>query len=306
MMEKKKVSIGYFADGPWAHLAFKKIMQDQSLAIKFICVRNDKRDAVLCRYAQENGIDLLYTPNINADDFVEKMKKYACDLFVSMSFDQIFREKMIHLPPFKTINCHAGKLPFYRGRNILNWVLINDEKEFGITVHYVDPGIDTGDIILQDTYEISDFDTYATLLERAYEGCADILYRAIKQIQAGEAIRIRQDSIDAVGLYCGQRREGDEIINWNQTSRNIFNFIRALTAPGIGATSYLDGKEIKILESKMIKGARSYINIPGQILNKDREGLIVKTQDTIIKVTKYEFGGKIRVGQRMGGQNDRR
>ena len=63
------------------------------------------------------------------------------------------------------------KLPFYKGRNILNWVLINDEKEFGITVHYVDEGIDTGDIILQETFPIIDSDDYSTLLDKAYEEC---------------------------------------------------------------------------------------------------------------------------------------
>ena len=77
-----------------------------------------------------------------------------------MSFDQIFKEEIINIPPLKIINCHAGKLPFYRGRNILNWALINDEKEFGITVHYVDFGIDTGDSILQKNYEITDDDDY--------------------------------------------------------------------------------------------------------------------------------------------------
>lgn len=66
------------------------------------------------------------------------------------------------------INCHAGKSPLYRGRNILNRALINDEKEFGITVHYVDEGIDTGDIILQRVYEITDEENYATLLDRAH------------------------------------------------------------------------------------------------------------------------------------------
>ena len=80
------------------------------------------------------------------------------------------------LPKLKTINCHAGKLPFYRGRDILNWVLINDEKEFGITVHYMDEGIDTGDIILQRTFPITDEDSYKTLLERSYDECANILY----------------------------------------------------------------------------------------------------------------------------------
>ena len=64
-----------------------------------------------------------------------------------MSFNQILKKKIINLPHLKTINCHAGKLPFYRGRNVLNRVLINDENEFGITIHYIDEGIDTGDIV---------------------------------------------------------------------------------------------------------------------------------------------------------------
>jgi methionyl-tRNA formyltransferase len=97
-----------------------------------------------------------------------------------MSFNQIFREEIMNMPPLKTINCHAGQLPFYRGRNILNWALINDEKCFGITVHYVDSGIDTGDIILQRTYPINDADNYKSLLEVAYTECANILYDAIK------------------------------------------------------------------------------------------------------------------------------
>ena len=80
-----------------------------------------------------------------------------------MSFNQIFKREMIDLPKYGTINCHAGKLPFYRGRNILNWALINDEKEFGITVHYMDEGIDTGDIIVQRTYPIGEEDDYGIL-----------------------------------------------------------------------------------------------------------------------------------------------
>ena len=71
------------------------------------------------------------------------------------------------MPKYGAINCHAGKLPDYRGRNILNWALINDEKEFGITVHFIDEGIDTGDIILQESFEIKDSDNYKSLLDLA-------------------------------------------------------------------------------------------------------------------------------------------
>ena len=88
---------------------------------------------MLINYAKKHNIPYFIEKNINSKMFIERVKKYNCDLFVSMSFDQIFKKEIINLPRLKTINCHAGKLPFYRGRNVLNWVLINDEKEFGIT-----------------------------------------------------------------------------------------------------------------------------------------------------------------------------
>ena len=152
------MDIGYFADGPWSHKAFDLIISDPEIKIKFICVRYDTKDETLKKLSIKHNIDYLMNSNINNESFLNDLKKYDCDLFVSMSFDQIFKEEIINLPPLKTINCHSGKLPFYRGRNILNWVLINDEKEFGVTVHYIDEGIDTGDIILQDSFAISDLD----------------------------------------------------------------------------------------------------------------------------------------------------
>ena len=291
--------IGYFADGPWGHKAFEKIISDPSLQIAFLTVRYDKKDAVLINLAKEHNIPVELSANINSAEFVDKMKAYDADLFVSMSFNQIFRSQMINLPKYKAINCHAGKLPFYRGRNILNWALINDENEFGITVHYFDEGIDTGDIILQEVYPITDEDNYATLLERAYGGCADVLYRAIKLIQKNEVKRIKQCDIDPVGMYCGMRQAGDEIIDWNQSSRDLFNFVRALCAPGPQAISWINGKKICINKARMIPGAHVYKNTPGQVVGKTEAGFVVKTADTIIEIVEYTYEGRIRMGDRL-------
>lgn len=293
------MKIGYFGDGPWAHQAFKKIVADETIKIVFLTVRYDKRDQILIKLAEEHGIPVEIYRNINSDNFLSAVGKYKADLFVSMSFNQIFKTKTINFPKLKTINCHAGKLPYYRGRNILNWALINDESEFGITVHYVDEGIDTGDIILQRCYPITDDDNYGTLLERAYIGCADVLYDAIKIIQSGNVPTIKQNTIDSIGMYCGMRGPGDELINWNSTSRELFNFIRAICIPGPMAVSELNGRKIKINKCREIIGARKYINIPGQIIGKSESGFYVKTQDTFIEILEYEYNGKIKVGDRM-------
>jgi methionyl-tRNA formyltransferase len=217
-----------------------------------------------------------------------------------MSFNQIFKEPILNVPKLGVINCHAGKLPFYRGRNILNWALINDEKEFGITVHYVDEGIDTGDIIKQQSYPISDKDDYNSLLEIAYVECALILYKAIKEIQVGNSKRILQNTIHPVGFYCGRRGPGDEIINWNQSSRNLFNFIRSINKPGPMATTLLDGNQIKINKARLISLAPIYICTPGQLLAKTKEGFLVKTADSYIEIFEIESNVVLKVGDKLG------
>lgn len=296
----KKLSIGYFADGPWSHSAFERIIQDETIEIKFIVPRTDSSDQNLLIYSEKYKIPFHKGIKVNSDKFYELADSYNCDLFVSMSFNQIFRKRIINLPKLKTINCHAGKLPFYRGRNILNWAIINDEEEFGITVHYVDEGIDTGDIILQRIFPISEDDTYKTLLETAYQECANILYDAVKLIQKGAFTALKQKEIHPVGFYCGVRGPGDEVINWNSNSRVIYNFIRAICYPGPKALTFKDGNEIKINRAKMIDMAPKYINTPGQVIGKTNDGFLVKTGDTFIEISEVDSEINIRVGDKLG------
>ena len=122
------LTIGYFADGPWSHRALEKLILDPTIRIAFICARHDRPDPVLKEQAEIQRIEFLTHPRINSDEFLEKIGRHGCDLFVSMSFNQIFGRRLIEHPRLQTINCHAGKLPFYRGRNVLNWALINDER----------------------------------------------------------------------------------------------------------------------------------------------------------------------------------
>jgi len=298
-MKNKKIKIGYFADGPWSHLAFEKLIEDDSIEINFIVPRKDTHDLTLKGFSEKYNIDYIFPANINSTEFIKIVKFYDCDLFVSMSFNQIFRSSIINTPRLGIINCHAGKLPFYRGRNILNWALINDEKEFGITVHYVDEGIDTGDIIKQRCFDIRDNYDYNKLLQIAYVECAQILFDSIKEIQSGVSKRIIQSTIHEIGFYCGKRGIGDEIINWNQQSRDIFNFIRAINKPGPMALSYINGKEVRINRSRLIKSAPIYKGINGQLISKTTDGFLVKTSDSFIEIIEVETDLKLRVGDKL-------
>jgi methionyl-tRNA formyltransferase len=293
----KKLKIGYFADGPWSHRAFEKIIKNKNIEIAFIVPRTDSSDETLRDYSLKYNIPYHKGIKVNSRSFYKIAAEYNCDLFVSMSFNQIFKSRIINVPRLRTINCHAGKLPFYRGRNILNWVLINDEKEFGITVHYVDEGIDTGDIILQNTYPITDGDNYKTLLETAYENCAEILYQALLLFINDDVKPVNQKELHPIGFYCSKRSEGSEILDWNQTSREIFNFVRAICYPGPNARTFLNGKEMKINKVIEVKNAPKYKDKPGSILSK--KPFYVKTSDSFVEIAEYDFGGKIRIGDRF-------
>ena len=216
-----------------------------------------------------------------------------------MSFDQIFKKDIIKFMRHKIINCHAGKLPFYRGRSVLNWVLINDEKEFGITVHYIDEGIDSGDIILQRSYEITDLDDYSTLLNKAYVKCSEILYDAILMFKKGDVTVQKQIDFDPVGSYFSKRKKGDEILNWNQSSREIFNFVRAICNPGPSARAFIDNKEMKINKVEYLENSQIYKCEIGTIIKKEYDGFLVKTKDSFLKVISYEYDGIIEEGNRF-------
>ncbi|QWV95973.1 methionyl-tRNA formyltransferase [Geomonas nitrogeniifigens] len=280
------MKLGYFGDGPWSHKALDRILENPELEVAFIVARYDKADPVLGQYAQRLGVPFYLHPDVNSSEFLGIAGAHCCDIYVSMSFNQILRKQILESVPHGFINCHAGALPFYRGRNILNWALINGESRFGVTVHYVDEGIDTGDIILQRFAEITDSDDYATLLDKAIDLCASILPDALSQIARGEQQRISQSSIHPVGFYCSQRRPGDEWIDWSLPSRNLHNFVRALTTPGPGARTIFNDKDLAVLRSELIVDAPLYYDRPGTVVGRDASGIVVKTGDATVRITK--------------------
>lgn len=113
-------------------------------------------------------------------------------------------------------------------------------------MHKVDEGIVTGDIILQKFIEIQDNDDYKDLLLKAYKECPKLVIKALDIILKNKFNGIPQKKIKEFPIYCSRRREGDEIINWDNTSLEIFNFIRALVDLGPYAQTFIKGKRVYI------------------------------------------------------------
>jgi len=303
------LKIGFFGDGPWSHTSLDMLLKREDVEICFVVPRADVPDQYLLDMAKSNGIPTFEKVLVNKPESRQLFADSGAELYLSMSFNQIIKKELIEAPPKGFINCHAGALPNYRGRNILNWALINDAEDFGITVHYIDEGIDTGDIIVQENFPITDEDNYNTLLNRSYESCSDLLEKAVDKIIAGKVVRIKQETLGE-GFYCGMRGPGDEYIEWNLESRRVFNFIRSITLPGIVARSFLKGQEVLFCESKMISGAKNYIGTPGQVVGKNDDGFVVKTLDSTILITKLmnsdreDITKKVRIGDRFVSYTD--
>lgn len=271
----------FFGDGPWAQIALKKIKEFNEIDVLGVVLRYDTQDYVLRSIAEGYNIPVYANENINSREFIQFVKDLNLDLSVSMSFNQIIKKELRNVIKNGFINCHAGKLPNYRGRNILNWALINNEKEIGITAHFIDDGIDTGDIISQTIMPIEKEDDYSTLLNKAINKCPEVLLDAIIKIKENRVSTIKQSHIN--GSYFSYRRNGDEFIDWNWSSIRIYNFIRAIVRPAPGAQTYLEGKKIFIWESELVDFP-GYISTEGEIIRKENDGVIVKTGDNALKI----------------------
>jgi methionyl-tRNA formyltransferase len=281
------MKIGFFGNGPWALRALEALARNSDYKIVFVVERFPENESRLAQLAVRLGIPALCPQNVNAPDVVEHIRALGADLHASMSYDQILRPPILDVPNRGTLNCHAGALPFYRGRNPLTWAIINGESEFGVTVHWVDSQIDTGDIVLQQRAPIAEADDFATLLRKAYDLCADTLVRAISLVFAGRDTRKPQAEIDSIGLYCCRRRPGDEQIAWGERSQFIHNFVRALVPPGPGARTWHDERAYAILKTELVPNARAYIGVAGEVVGRSTDDVLVKTGDSILRICSW-------------------
>ena len=290
---KKIYNIGFFGDDVWAHKALEYLLKDKSINVNFVCGRFITKDKILKKIAEKYKIKFFKKKNINDIKFINYIKKNKIDLLASMSFDQIFKNEIINAINNNIINCHAGKLPFYRGRNILNWALINGEKDFGITTHFVNKKIDTGDIILQKIFKISKNDDYKSLLIKSHNECAKIIFKTIKKIQNNDYKATPQNKFSKKSSYFKKRVTGDEIINLKQKSYHIKNFVRALVEPGPIARINLKNNQICVKKISILNKKDVIHRINNNLLTVKNKKIYLKTTDKkIICIEKWHLKRK--------------
>jgi methionyl-tRNA formyltransferase len=232
--------------------------------------------------------------DINTPRFIKVLRELKPDLIISASFPKIFSKELLQIPPLGCINTHRSFLPKYRGTHPDVFAIMNGEHEAGVTIHYLDEGIDTGDIIVQGKVEISQTDTGFTLgYEKFSELALDLFREAFPLIKEGRAPRISQNNSEAT--YVSWRSEYAQI-DWYKSALEINNLVRALTYPHLigGAFTFLAGKKLKVWKTEIVDEKKSYLTIqenkvPGQILAISGQGLLVKTEKGLLLLKEMTF-----------------
>ncbi|GAA0090274.1 methionyl-tRNA formyltransferase [Paraclostridium bifermentans] len=238
--------------------------------------------------ANKFNLNLYEEKNINAPNFLTKIKSLNLDLIVCVNFDQILKKDIINLPTIGCINTHASLLPKYRGRAPLNWAMINGEEYSGVTVHFIDEGIDTGDIILQEKIKIDEDDYISDLLNKVKNTYPKIVLNAIQSLENNNINLIKPDL--SKGFYVNKRTKDDGKIDFSKPSKDIINFIKAISKPYPGAFLYHNDSKIIIWRARLdynISPQYECLDIGTVVFNNSN--LLIKLKDAMLIVTDYEF-----------------
>lgn len=209
------------------------------------------------------------------------------DIIITCAYGQIVPEVILNAPKYGCINVHASLLPKLRGGAPIHKAIINGYKKTGITIMYMDKGMDTGDMISKTEVDITDFDTAETLHDKLQKASVPLLMETLPSIINGTNKREKQNNDEATYAYNVSRE--DEHVNFNDTSLNVYNKIRGLNSwPGAYAT--LDDKNIKLWVSKISDNV--YDKKPGTIVNLNKDGMEVVTKDKSILITELQLPGK--------------
>jgi methionyl-tRNA formyltransferase len=255
-----------------------------------VVVRVKPSDPGLPTAAAKLRLPVFQPERVNDPEFVAQVTALHPDLNVAVSYDQILRRAIIETAGLGFVNFHAGKLPRYRGRSVINWAIINGEAEIGMTAHYIDEGIDTGDIILQRTVPVDWTDTYGDILGKAVMAFPGLVSDTIRLIVTGEAARRPQACQE--GTYFPARGAGDEWLDLSDRSIDLHNKIRAITRPGPGARTLLGQRTVTIWRAYYDPSWPKYMAIPGQVVGRrPMEGVLVKTGDSTLLVQEVQVEG---------------
>jgi methionyl-tRNA formyltransferase len=221
--------------------------------------------------------------------FLAELAALRPDLLVVAAYGQILPQAMLDLPRFGGVNVHASLLPKYRGAAPIQWAILNDEAETGVTIMKMAAGLDTGDILSRRSVPILPEDNSATLHDRLAVLGAELLVPTILAYTSGGIIP--QPQVEAAASYARKITKEDGRLDWAQPARTLWNQVRAFT-PWPGAFTGLSGKAAR----RLLKISRATIEenrrgAPGEVLQADKMGLVVACGQGALRIHELQLEG---------------
>jgi len=244
-------------------------------------------------YAIANGIKVLQPDKLKDPEFLVELEALQADLQVVVAF-RMLPEAVWTMPQRGTINLHASLLPQYRGAAPINWVLINGEKESGVTTFFLKHDIDTGNLLFTEKITLTGTETAGELHDRLMNKGAGLLVKTVKALESGRYSEYPQSQLISEEELKHAPKIFKETceIDWKQTADEVYNLIRGLS-PIPTAFTRLNGKTFKIYRAE--KELESHSIPPGEFVTDNKTYLKFATADGFINVTDVQLEGKKRL-----------
>jgi methionyl-tRNA formyltransferase len=240
----------------------------------------------------DTRISILQPARIKDRESIAQIRALQPDVIVVMAYGQILPRELLEIPKIASLNLHASLLPRWRGAAPIQAAIAAGDRETGITVMYMDEGLDTGDVLLQRKIDILSNDTGGSLHDRLAQVAPESLLQALHLLASGNAPRTPQDN--ALATYAPKLKHEDGRIDWNKPAEAIERKIRALN-PSPGAFSQIameNGarRNLKVFTAAIV-GLRGK---SGEILRRDNE-LIVAAGEAALSLGEVQLEGKQRM-----------
>ena len=309
----KGLRIGVFAYSEVGYSCLEQLIRMGEDIVFVVSHKDNNNESIWFRsvseLAHKFNIPLLKPESIEGEKFINVISSFKPDVIFSFYFRRIFSEELLSIPSLGCINLHGSLLPAYRGRAPVNWVIINGEKETGVTFHYMTQKVDAGPIIVQKRIKIENDDTGLSLTRKIASCGAELLEDVVEGLHKQNLRSTTQDESKAT--YFGKRTPSMGRIDWQWDNEKIYNYVRALTSPFPGAFFVVEDKKCIIWQGEKKKCENR--EPPGAIIGISKDSVVVKAGSGCFRIIEVEVGGerftsegfvkhfKLKKGDSLGG-----
>ncbi len=247
--------------------------------------------SILCK---QNNIPYIFVKDVNDLNVINWIKKLNPDVIFCFGWSNLIKKEILSIPHIGVIGYHPTKLPQNRGRHPLIWTLVLGLDKSASTFFFMDEGADSGDILSQKEFNILYNDDAMSLYNKIIKIAKQQIEEFLPLLKSGNFIKIKQDHSKA--NYWRKRNKKDGEIVFRMDSKAIYNLVRALTKPYVGAHLIYKEEEIKVW--KVIEEKCLIKNIePGKIIEVKDNTILVKCYDNAIRIIEHEFKHLPKVGE---------